>query len=355
MGDSVLLINNGYPTELYPQYTTYIRSIEKCIIASGLSVDKHVIRYNRRVTTLYKLYKYLIFWSKCLTLRSDCDIIYINHLPYAWPLILNPFIAKKRLIVHWHGNDLICRSRFVRIANRISSRFIRKALNIVPSHYYCRRLKTRFGKNIMRVLVSPSGGVDTLLFSPTKTAGNKLIISYASELNKEKGADTFLYLINNKAEIERVTGRTIEFHYIKYGSELASYLPTLNRFDGSVVKGFDMMPKEDMQTFLNSSNLLVFPSLRESESLGLTALEAMSCGVPVVAHNICAFPEYVIPGVSGELVERFGSETEQNQAFLSAVVKAINNIESYTPRPVVEKDYSQASVISFYRKIFEDL
>jgi L-malate glycosyltransferase len=50
---------------------------------------------------------------------------------------------------------------------------------------------------------------------------------------------------------------------------------------------------------LACSDLLLLPS--ESESFGLVALEAMSCGVPVVATRVGGVPEVVQHGVSGYL------------------------------------------------------
>ena len=352
MAKKVLLLNNGYPSHRFPQYTTYIRSIEECIVAAGCSVDKLVIKYERPITPAYKFYKYFIFWMKCLSIRSDCDVVYINHLPFAWPIILNPFISGKKIFVHWHGNDLIGTSAFLKLASAVLRPFVTKAQNITPSHFFSRLLRARFSDDRLRVFVSPSGGVDTVKFAPPKTSHNKFVISFASELKKDKGADIFLFLIHNKAEIERLTGRSIEFHYIKYGAELNSYLPRLNSFDSDAVKGYDKMPKEDMPAFMNSTDLLIFPSQRESESLGLVALEAMSCDVPVVALNACAFPEFIKPGLSGELVDLTDSGDEQKQAFMDSVVRTIKNIDKYNPRTVVEKFYSHTSVASFYRNLF---
>ena len=353
MGKNILLINNGYPSEQYPEYTTYIRSIEECLFASGNSIDKLVISFDRRITPTYKIYKYILFWIKCLTIRTTCETIYINHLPFAWPIILNPFIGNKRLIVHWHGEELTGNRKFLTIARRILVRFVRNAHNIVPSHYFGRVLKSRFGEAEMHVSVSPSGGVDIERFRPAKSNSENFVIGYASELKRDKGADILMHLIEHKHEIEIATGRKITFHIINYGRDAEYYMGRMQQTDMSCCKVFDRRDKSQMPSFYNSTDLIVFPSIRES--LGLAALEAMSCGVPVVAHNICAFPEYIKPGVSGELVELCTSEQEQNRAFLTAVVKAIKNIETYAPRQVVETNYSQTSVISFYRKLFEDL
>ena len=355
MEKNVLLINNGYPSDLYPEYTTYIRSIEECIFASGNRVGKLVISFDRRITITYKLYKYTLFWIKCLTFKSAYDTIYINHLPFALPIILNPFIGNKRLIVHWHGNELTSNHMFLMITRRLLARFVRNALNIVPSHYFGRVLKSHFGEAGIRVRVSPSGGVDTERFRPAKSNSEDFVIGYASGLKKEKGADILIHLIEHKHEIEIATGRKITFQVINYGNDAEYYIGRMLEIDNDCCNVFDRMAKRQMSSFYQTINLLVFPSIRRAESLGLAALEAMSCGVPVVAHNICAFPEYIKSGVSGELVEPCDSEQEQNRAFLDTVVKAINNIESYSPRQMVEANYSKAAVTDFYRNLFETL
>jgi glycosyltransferase involved in cell wall biosynthesis len=55
--------------------------------------------------------------------------------------------------------------------------------------------------------------------------------------------------------------------------------------------------------YLRSADALVFPSILP-EAAGLTLLQAMGCGIPVIGSMIGAIPEAVSePGVNGLLVQ----------------------------------------------------
>jgi glycosyltransferase involved in cell wall biosynthesis len=59
------------------------------------------------------------------------------------------------------------------------------------------------------------------------------------------------------------------------------------------------VPRDELPLWYNAADLFVYPSLYEG--FGLPALEAMSCGTPVVASNVSSLPEVV--GDAGILVE----------------------------------------------------
>ena len=72
------------------------------------------------------------------------------------------------------------------------------------------------------------------------------------------------------------------------------------------------VPDEDLPTLYSGSSLFVFPSLYEG--FGLPLVEAMACGVPVVASNTSSIPEVV--GDAGLLVP-----PTQPEAFAEAILR----------------------------------
>src|SRR4030095_12681355 len=60
-------------------------------------------------------------------------------------------------------------------------------------------------------------------------------------------------------------------------------------------------PQSRVRKYLSVADLLLLPS--QSESFGLTALEAMACEVPVIATRVGGIPELVEDGGCGHLFE----------------------------------------------------
>lgn len=67
------------------------------------------------------------------------------------------------------------------------------------------------------------------------------------------------------------------------------------------VKFFGYISNIDLPKFLNKLDVFVMPSLLES--FGVSAIESLAVGVPVVASNVGGIPEIVIDGKTGFLVE----------------------------------------------------
>jgi glycosyltransferase involved in cell wall biosynthesis len=348
----LLLINNGYPSATRPNYVTYIQSIEECLQGAGFKVDLLVLDSNfnssrGKYIQFFKYYWKALFYSG----YQNYAYVYINNYPYSFlPLIPN-FWKMRRIIIHWHGDDIFPGSWFSKILNWLSYRFIRKdCIHLVPSNYFANQTARRLKIDFEKVFVSPSGGVDTEVFQIIKKAGSEsdvVRLGFASGLLRAKGMDLVLALLAEVKWIEAHTKKKIEFHFIEYGKESAYYVSQLSRFP-NIVKHAPY-PIKGMINFYSGIDILLFPSLRDAESLGLVVLEAMACDIPVVATDNFALKDIVINQSTGQ---RF--TMNDIIAFRQAVVQCINRLPLYEPRNFVTKNFSKQSVIEGYKRILTE-
>jgi L-malate glycosyltransferase len=109
--------------------------------------------------------------------------------------------------------------------------------------------------------------------------------------------------------------------------------------------------QDSVAEILACADLFLLPSA--SESFGLAALEAMSCGVPVVGTAVGGLPEVVEHGVSGFLLP-VGATSEMAEAGLELLRDGARWEEaSRAARERVLERFSQQVVIPQYERYYE--
>ena len=98
------------------------------------------------------------------------------------------------------------------------------------------------------------------------------------------------------------------------------------------IRFLGFVPDEDLPMLYSGSSLFVFPSLYEG--FGLPLVEAMACGVPVVASNTSSIPEVV--GDAGLLVP-----PTEPEAFAEAILRVRS--DEGLRRAMIEKGLKQAT------------
>jgi glycosyltransferase involved in cell wall biosynthesis len=107
---------------------------------------------------------------------------------------------------------------------------------------------------------------------------------------------------------------------------------------GNEIRFLGVVPEEDLPVLYSGSGVFVFPSLYEG--FGLPLVEAMACGIPVVASNTSSVPEVV--GDAALLV----SPTEP-EAFAAAILRVRN--DENLRKALIEKGLSRAAGFSWGR------
>jgi N-acetyl-alpha-D-glucosaminyl L-malate synthase BshA len=104
---------------------------------------------------------------------------------------------------------------------------------------------------------------------------------------------------------------------------------------------------------LSCADVFLLPS--QSESFGLSALEAMSCGVPVVASNIGGIPEVVVHGESGYVAE-FGDINRMARYVKDLLTNEKKwQVFSDNSRKIAVEKFDSNLIIPQYEKLYFDL
>jgi starch synthase len=125
------------------------------------------------------------------------------------------------------------------------------------------------------------------------------------------------------------------------GREVELLVNELRATRGNVVWIARMLTRSELSQVLTHARVFVCPSVYEP--FGIVNLEAMACGVPVVATQVGGIPEIVVPRETGTLVafENDGSPfgtPKYRDAFAASLAAAINEL---LEDPTLAKRYGE--------------
>jgi starch synthase len=126
------------------------------------------------------------------------------------------------------------------------------------------------------------------------------------------------------------------------GREVHEQVSVLARQRKGVFWIEEMIPRRELVQLMSHSSVFVCPSIYEP--FGLINVEAMACGVPVVASQVGGIPEIIVDGETGFLVpfERSGDlygTPADPQAFATAIAGRVNELLG---SPLTAKRFGEA-------------
>jgi glycosyltransferase involved in cell wall biosynthesis len=145
------------------------------------------------------------------------------------------------------------------------------------------------------------GGVDVERFSPGPRRVGGGTVLFVGRLLPHKGVNYLIEAMDPHTPL-RIVGQPYDRRYHEHLRQLA---------DGKNVTFVSGAGDDDLVNEYRSSSLVVLPSVYEDiyghrsprpELLGLAALEAMACGVPVLCTSVGGLPEVVEDGRTGFVV-----------------------------------------------------
>ncbi|SIN67070.1 glycosyltransferase family 4 protein [Algoriphagus halophilus] len=181
-------------------------------------------------------------------------------------------------------------------------------------------------------------GVDPALFTFQVSKAEYLL--YFGRIHPEKGLDKAIEIAEKSNCHLKIAGLIQDESYFKSQIE-----PKIN---GTTVQYLGNLGKEARNLILGEAKALLHPISFE-EPFGLSVLESMMCGTPVIAFSKGSMPELIDDGVSGYLVST-----------IDQAVEAVANLDKLLPvncRAHAEKNFSMKKMIhnyeNAYRKVLE--
>lgn len=327
-----------FPSKMEPGYGSFIKNI-----CSELANFEFHQKYNALIIGkadgfLRKLKKYYYFYLEiCKSYFKKYDFIYLHFPNQAIPILLIlSIIKKKKIIINFHGEDLMYSySGYGYFLGKMMEYFCRKNVIaiVVPSEYFKQEVIKRSIIKPNRIIISPSGGInkDYFYMSDGKVRNSinkeklRIKLGYVGRLEDGKGYLEFLQV----CKFLKFNEPDILFNgiIIGYGSkreDVDNFINTNQLSDDITI--ISSLPQSEIGSYYRDLDLLIFSSSRSAESLGLTGIEAMACGIPVIGSDVGGIKSYLIDGYNGWMIPQHN---------IDAIVKCI---KKYISLSIYEKN-----------------
>jgi glycosyltransferase involved in cell wall biosynthesis len=299
-----------YPTREDPSFGIFIKyQVEKMVRTNQVDITL-IANCNNKKGKIIGVVKYALLYCRFIiaVIRRTYDIIHVHYIfPTAMLAVLPKIIIGTKLIISAHGSDVHTFPR----KNRVALMLTRQLLNLsdcIVANSEAMKLQIEELKVCSnKIWVIRPQDIDDKLFKVRNRDEMreelgidkiKHIIIYVGRITEDKGLRYLIeavYLLVSKCN-------DISLYLIGDGQEkeslaLLSYKLGIDR----IVHFMGNKKHDEIPLWLSAADLFVLPTLQEG--FGIAALEAMSCGLPVIASNVGGVPELVKNGINGYIVE----------------------------------------------------
>ncbi len=175
-------------------------------------------------------------------------------------------------------------------------------------------------------------GVDIDIFKPYIKNAHKTfnILFITNNWESWKGLDSVINFAPLIRDDEKVTlvGNV-------YGRKLPENIHHINRISS----------REGVAKLYCENDIFISPSI--AETFGMTTVEAMSCGLPVIVNNSAALPE-IVSHEAGII-----TDTSSPEKIRMAIDYIKQNYDMFSTRKYIEQHFSTAKMAQEYCKIYE--
>jgi glycosyltransferase involved in cell wall biosynthesis len=279
-------------------HETLVVSTKPCIIDGSAYYNPYD---HMGIWRIPKLHHPIAHWMMQRAIeRFEPDLVHMHYLE-ATPWLLRLARRWPHFVISVWGRDVVWDADTPEPPARVERkrRMLALATEITATTHFLADQTRPFVPADRRIHVIPFG-VETERFHPAerRPAEAPVVIGFMKHFGPKYGPDV---MIRSMARVHREFPNA---RAVMYGDrDIDRYRRLVAELGlGEVVELRDAIAYADVPFAMRSFDILCMPSIFQSETFGVAAIEASACGVPVVATRVGGVPEAVDDGVTGLLV-----------------------------------------------------
>lgn len=338
------------------------KGIEVILVSLKGNFD-NVEKISKKVKVIYlpfgtKLGYYLnVFALKKIISKEKPDLINAHYASgYGTLGRLSGF--NKKLLNVW-GSDVYDFPNESKLKKRIIEKNLKNYTAIASTSYCMAEETKKYLENKSKEIFITPFGVDTEKFKNLniEKKENEITIGIVKTLTEKYGIE---YLLKAIKELENILDieNYKKIRLLIYGKgELKNKLEDLTKElqieDKVIFKGY--ISNEDVPKALNEMDIFVVPSILDSESFGVAAVEAMACEIPVIASSVGGLKEVIVDKETGYLVPK--KDHKEIAKYLKKLIldKNLRTSLGKNGRKRVLENYDWNSNVDYMIKIYREI
>ncbi|MEK5214769.1 glycosyltransferase [Psychrobacillus sp. FSL H8-0487] len=289
----IFVISNMYPTSNHLSYGIFVKNQVEALRKAGMDVE---IGANTNPATGMKnaLKKYTLWALKVMKKGIfQKKSISITHAHYVFPSGVFSLFLKKLFkipyVVTAHGGDIEKMAKKNATIRKWTTTILQESAHIIavgPTLAEQIEIDFQVPKDKITIM---SMGVSREVFKIgdqsearklLKLSSDEFLFSFVGNVIRQKGVEELLQAFQ---QVKLATNRKVKLAIIgsrRDTSFMEKIAPLLN----DDVLLIDPVKQADLVTWFQASDVFVLPS--HIEGFGLVALEAIACGIPVIASDV---------------------------------------------------------------------
>jgi glycosyltransferase involved in cell wall biosynthesis len=316
------------------------------------NISGYAIQYKKRAFIPLRLIEHAI-----LQLKITIKILQINNNVDLFIFYMGEALALPMLACKCTGKPVMVSlaGSFAQISKNdkdiLSNLFVTlENLNYLMADnivIYSQKLVTEWGlqKYTKKIVIAHEQFIDFNQFKPINNKNNDVVIGFVGRLSEEKG------ILNFIQSIPFILQKREDVHFLIGGdghlkATLDKYLHENNLSDKVELCGW--INHDELIKYFNKIHLLVLPSY--TEGLPNIMLEAMACGVPLLATRVGAITDVIIDNETGFLMENNSPECIAKNVF-RVLDNPLTDRIAQNAINHVQREFTFAKAIEAYHKM----